>query len=45
MIAFLVISVVGAIATVVAFRLHPSAGEVLTADCRTAGRSRTTSAS
>jgi EmrB/QacA subfamily drug resistance transporter len=42
-IAFLAISVVGAIATAVAVRLHPSAGEVLTAG-RTAGRSRTTSA-
>ncbi len=31
-IAFLVISVVGAIATAVAFKLHPSAGEILTAD-------------
>ncbi|HEY1508042.1 MAG TPA: MFS transporter [Solirubrobacteraceae bacterium] len=31
-IAFLVISVVGAIATVVVLRLHPSAGEVLTSD-------------
>jgi EmrB/QacA subfamily drug resistance transporter len=39
-IAFLVITIVGAIATVVALRLHPSAGEVLTADVP---RSRTTS--
>jgi EmrB/QacA subfamily drug resistance transporter len=31
-IAFLVITAVGALATVVAFRLHPSAGAVLTAD-------------
>jgi hypothetical protein len=40
-IAFLVISVVGALATAVAFRLHPSAGDVLTAGVKVAG-SRTT---
>ncbi len=40
-IAFLVISVVGAIATAVALRLHPSAGQVLTADVPV-GNSRTT---
>ncbi len=39
-IAFLAISVVGAIATAAALRLHPSAGEVLTAEV-TVGRSRT----
>jgi EmrB/QacA subfamily drug resistance transporter len=42
-VAFLLISVLGVSASVVAFRLHPSAGEALTAD-RPAGRSRTTSA-
>jgi MFS family permease len=40
-VAFVVISVVGMFATAVAFRLHPSAGEVLTADVSVAG-SRTT---
>jgi EmrB/QacA subfamily drug resistance transporter len=40
-IAFLVVSVVGAIATAVALRLHPSAGDVLTAPVA-AARSRTT---
>lgn len=36
-IAFLVISVVGATATGVAFRLHPSAGDALTTDVAVAG--------
>ncbi|HUA72450.1 MAG TPA: MFS transporter [Solirubrobacteraceae bacterium] len=38
-IAFLVITVVGAIATVVAFRLHPSAGDALTSGATVAPRS------
>jgi EmrB/QacA subfamily drug resistance transporter len=42
-IAFLVITVVGVLATAVAFRLHPSAGEVLTADVPVAGSRTTTS--
>ncbi|MBV9606955.1 MAG: MFS transporter [Solirubrobacterales bacterium] len=37
LIAFLAIAVVGAIATTVAFRLHPSAGAVLTADASVTG--------
>jgi EmrB/QacA subfamily drug resistance transporter len=41
LIAFLVIAVVGALATAVALRLHPSAGAVLTADVPVT-RSRTT---
>ncbi len=41
-VAFLVIAAVGALATAVAFRLHPLAGEVLTADVSVAG-SRTSS--
>ncbi len=36
-VAFLVVSVVAAAATVVALRLHPSAGEILTADASGAG--------
>jgi MFS family permease len=36
-IAFLVITAVGALATAVALRLHPSAGQVLTADATGAG--------
>jgi EmrB/QacA subfamily drug resistance transporter len=43
-IAFLVITVVGALATAVALQLHPSAGEVLTADVSVAGSRTTTSA-
>ncbi|HUA04143.1 MAG TPA: MFS transporter [Solirubrobacteraceae bacterium] len=43
-IAFLVITVVGALATAVAFRLHPSAGEVLTADGLAVGSRATTRA-
>jgi EmrB/QacA subfamily drug resistance transporter len=42
-IAFLAIGVVGALATVVVLRLHPSAGEVLTADVSVAGSRTTTS--
>jgi hypothetical protein len=42
-IAFLTISIVGAIATAVAFRFHPSAGDVLTADGGIAGSPATTS--
>lgn len=43
-VAFLVISVVGAFATAVAFRLHPSAGDVLTTDAPVArSRARTSS--
>jgi len=42
-IAFLAVSVVGAIATAVALRLHPSAGDVLTADVTVAGSRTTTS--
>ncbi|HUJ34859.1 MAG TPA: MFS transporter [Solirubrobacteraceae bacterium] len=38
-IAFLTISAVGAIATAVALRLHPSAGDVLTGDAGVAGAS------
>jgi MFS family permease len=40
-IAFLAIGIVGALATAVAFRLHPSAGEVLTADIPVATRRAT----
>jgi EmrB/QacA subfamily drug resistance transporter len=36
-VAFLVISVVGALATGIAFRLHPSAGDVLTSDTSARG--------
>ena len=43
-VAFLLISVVGAIATGVALRLHPSAGEVLTADVTVERSPTTTSA-
>lgn len=43
LIAFLVIAVVGALATAVTLRLHPSAGEVLTADVSVAGSRTTTS--
>jgi hypothetical protein len=42
-IAFLTIGVVGAFATAVAFRLHPSAGEVLTVDVSLASSPTTTS--
>jgi len=42
-IAFLVVSIVGAIAVAVALRLHPSAGEVLTAEVTVAGSRTTTS--
>jgi len=43
-IAFIVIAIVGACATAVALRLHPSAGEVLTADVAVANSRTTTSA-
>jgi EmrB/QacA subfamily drug resistance transporter len=43
-IAFLLVGVVGAIATAVALRLHPSAGEVLTADVTVERPRATTSA-
>jgi len=43
-IAFLTITVVGTIATAVALRLHPSAGDVLTANAGVAGTRGTTSA-
>lgn len=43
-IAFLAISLVGAIATAVALRLHPSAGDVLTAGATVGGSRTTTSA-
>jgi hypothetical protein len=42
-IAFLVIGIVGAVATAVAFGLHPSAGDVLTADVSVGDSRATTS--